>query len=161
MHLRENEQARWNAMTADAQALERQDPHLKIKIEFRMSDPAIKKWMTDVLAPSLMDGEAGVTACLNSIEEEKDTVVRALKISILQHWWTIFDTKTPADVVSHFKNHGVEKDTLQHMVIDSHFPPETTADQIEQIRQAIAEQNGVDPEDIIVEFDGDDVPTRH
>lgn len=161
MHLNDKDQARWNEMTADAHLLERKDPHMKLKTEFRMSDPEIKTWMQDVLAPSLMDGEAGVALCMASVEKEQDTVLRALKVNLIEHWWNIFGTKTPEDVVSQFKNNGMEKDTLRHMVLDNHFPPEPNMDQIENIRLALAEEHGLDPEDIVVEMDGMDVPTYH
>lgn len=161
MHLNDNDQARWNAVTADAHLLERQDPHLKIKTEFRMSDPQIKTWMQDVLAPSLMEAEEGVATCLASVESERDAVVRALKVNIIEHWWDMFPKKTPKDVVAHFRDNGVETDTLRHMVVESHYPPEHSQADIDRIRHEIAEEHGIDPEDIIVELDGMDKPTVH
>lgn len=153
MHLHGNEKERWTTMANAVAVIQRQDPHFKVKTEFRMGDPLIKEWVQDVLAPSLLDGDAGVIACLLSVEAEADAVARALKIELTEQWWGNFDAETPADVVVYLKTQGIEKDALQHALIDTHFPPVSTPELLQQVKETFAAAHGLDPDDIDVQSD--------
>jgi hypothetical protein len=156
MELRKKDRARLEALNIYSSTLLGSEPYWKQKAQLQEDDPNLADWLSEVLAPSLLDGEAGVERCLDSIESEPDKVLTYLKTGLLQSWWGWFQDCTPDQVATDLLECGFDGASVGHAVMRAHALNYDTPGVMENIFDVLTRG-----EDMAHAFEPSRPPTKH
>lgn len=131
----------------ECKRLHETDPFMTEKFQFQNDNPNMKNWTDTILAPSLLNAQEGMQACIDSINNEADDFLKLCKFIYTYKVWDQFGDADSYEVALDLATQGYTSNTLAVSIRRMLFN-EIDAEYINKLKEVVADELGFDSSEV-------------